>query len=133
VFPIRQEFVLNPELLRDVTPTANPPKRFPDPVDGNKALIAAMRDAQARGDAAGVDSYHGKGFRHFIAGEGPLGWEHIPVQDLYAPLLKHLAAPIKIRFGQMVSEDARVFEETCPGPGSAGLLTSATCSTSGPP
>ena len=111
VFPIRQEFELNPKLLRDVTPTANSPEHFPDTAEGNKALIAAMRVAQARGDAAAVDSYHGKGFRHFIAGEGPLGWEHIPIKDLYAPLVKHLASPIKIRFGHMVSEDGRVFEE----------------------
>jgi ketosteroid isomerase-like protein len=111
VYPIRQEFELQPRLLRDVTPTANSPKSFPDTVEGNKALVRAMRDAQAKGDAAAVDSYHGKGFRHFIAGEGPLGWEHIPVQDLYAPLVKHLASPIKVRFGEMVSESGRVFEE----------------------
>jgi ketosteroid isomerase-like protein len=111
VFPIRQEFELNPRLLRDVTPTANPPKHFPETVEGNKALVRAMRDAQAKNDVAAVDSYHGKGFRHFIAGEGPLGWEHIPIQDLYAPLVKHVAGPIKVRFGHMVAEDGRVFEE----------------------
>jgi ketosteroid isomerase-like protein len=111
VYPIRQEFELKPHLLRDVTPTADSRQQFPDTVEGNKALIRAMRDAQAKGDAAAVDSYHGKGFRHFIAGEGPLGWDHIPVQDLYAPLMKHLASPIKVRFGHMVSEGGRVFEE----------------------
>jgi ketosteroid isomerase-like protein len=110
-FPIRQEFELNPALLRDVTPTANQPNHFPDTVEGNKALIRAMHDAQAQGDAAATNSYYGKGFRHFIAGEGPLGWEHIPIQDLYAPLVKHLASPIKIRLGDMVSEGGRVFEE----------------------
>ena len=111
VYPIRQEFELKPRLLRDVTPTADSRQQFPDTVEGNKALVRAMRDAQAKGDAAAVDSYHGKGFRHFIAGEGPLGWDHIPVQDLYAPLVKHLASPIKVRFGHMVSEGGRVFEE----------------------
>jgi ketosteroid isomerase-like protein len=111
VFPIRQEFELKPGLLRDVTPTGNTPTRFPDTVEGNKALVRAMHDAQAKGDAAAVDSYHGKGFRHFIAGEGPLGWEHIPLKDLYAPLVKHLASPIKVRFGPLMSEDGRVFEE----------------------
>jgi uncharacterized protein len=111
VFPIRQAYELKPQLLRDVTPTANPPRRFPDTVDGNKALVQAMHDAEAKGDAAGVDRFYGKGFRHFIAGEGPLGWDHVPMQDLYAPLVKHLAGPIKIRFGPMVSEGGRVFEE----------------------
>jgi ketosteroid isomerase-like protein len=111
IFPIRQEFELKPQLLRDITPTANPPKIFPDTVEGNKALVRAMRDAQAKGDTAAVDSYHGKEYRHFIAGEGPFGWEHLPLQDLYAPLVKHLASPIRVRFGHMVCEDGRVFEE----------------------
>jgi uncharacterized protein len=111
VFPIRQEFELKPALLCDVTPAANPPIRYPDTVEGNKALVRVMHDAQAKGDAATMNRFYGKGFRHFIAGEGPLGWEHIPIQDLYAPLVKHLAGPIKVRFGHMVAEDGRVFEE----------------------
>jgi len=111
IFPIRQEFNLDPRLLRDVIPTANPPKRFPDTVEGNKAVVQAMREAQARGDAAAVAAYHGKGFRHFIAGEGPFGWEHLPVEDLYAPLVKHLASPLKVRFSPMVSEHGAVFEQ----------------------
>jgi uncharacterized protein len=111
VFPVRQEFNLPPSMLRDVRPTANPAQRFPDTLEGNKALVRAMRDAQAKGDAAAVDSFHGKGFRHFVAGEGPLGWEHVPFQDLYAPLVKHLAGPIKVRFSSMVAEGGSVFEE----------------------
>jgi ketosteroid isomerase-like protein len=111
VFPIREEFELNPRMLRDVTPTANPPTRFPDTIEGNKALVSAMRKAQAKGDAAAVASYHGHGFRHFIAGEGPLGWEHLPLQDLYAPLVTHLAGPIKVRLSNMVAEGSSVFEE----------------------
>jgi ketosteroid isomerase-like protein len=111
VFPVRQEYNLPTSMLRDVTPTANLAQRFPDTLEGNKALVRAMRDAQAKGDAAAVDSLHGKGFRHFVAGEGPLGWEHIPFKDLYAPLVKHLAGPIKVRFSKMVAEGGSVFEE----------------------
>ncbi|MDB5423800.1 MAG: hypothetical protein JWQ29_1216, partial [Phenylobacterium sp.] len=111
IFPIRQEFNLDPALLRDVIATANPPKRFPDTVEGNKAVVQAMRDAQAKGDMAAVAAYHGHGFRHFIAGEGPFGWEHLPIEDLYAPLVKHLASPLKVRFSPMVSEHGAVFEQ----------------------
>jgi ketosteroid isomerase-like protein len=111
VFQIRQEFNLPTSMLRDVTATANATQRFPDTLEGNKALVQAMRDAQAKGDAAAVDSYHGKGFRHFVAGEGPLGWEHVPFQDLYAPLVKHITGPLKVRFSPMVAEGGSVFEE----------------------
>ncbi len=111
VWPIRQEFNLDPRMLRDVIPPAKPPQRFPDTAEGNKAVVRAMRDAQAKGDAAAVASLHGQGFRHFMCGEGHLGWNHLPVQDLYAPLVKHLDSPIKIRFSPMVAEDGRVVEE----------------------
>jgi len=110
-FPVRQEFNLPPSMLRDVTPTASSTQHFPDTLAGNKALVQAMREAQSKGHAAAVDGLHGKGFRHFVAGEGPLGWEHLPFQDLYAPLVKHLAGPLKVRFGQMVAEGNSVFEE----------------------
>jgi uncharacterized protein len=110
-FPIRQEFNLPPTMLRDVTPTASARRRFPDTVAGNKALIRAMRDAQAKDDAAAVDSFHAKGFHHFVAGEGPLGWEHLPFQELYAPLVRHLKGPLKVRFSTMVAEGDSVFEE----------------------
>jgi ketosteroid isomerase-like protein len=109
-FPIRQEFNFPPSMLRDVTPTSSA-KRFPDTLEGNKALVQAMRDGQAKGDIAAVDSFHAKGFRHFVAGEGPLGWEHVPFQDLYEPLVKHLAGPLKVRFSTMVAEGGAVFEE----------------------
>jgi uncharacterized protein len=110
-FPVRQEFNLPPSMLRDVTPTANSTKRFPDTIEGHKAVVQAMRDAQSKGHAAAVDSLHAKGFRHFVAGEGPLGWEHVPFQDLYAPLVKHLKGAIKVRFSTMVAEGGSVFEE----------------------
>ena len=111
VFLIRHEFDLAPALLRDVVPAADSTARFPDTVEGNKALVSALHEAQGTGDIAAVNRFYGQGFRHFIAGEGPLGWEHIPLQELYAPLVKHLVGPIKIRFGDTVCEGGRVFEE----------------------
>ncbi|MDB5687431.1 MAG: hypothetical protein JWR77_2020, partial [Rhizorhabdus sp.] len=110
-FPIRQEFTLDPKMLRDVIATGDSPQRFPDTAEGNKAVVRAMRDAQAKGDIAAVNALHGKGYRLYIGGEGPLGWEHIPVEDIYAPLVKHLDGPIKIRFSELVAEGGRVFEE----------------------
>jgi hypothetical protein len=111
IYPIRQEYELKAELLQDVIPSTNFTQQFPDTIEGNKALVRSMRDAQARGDAAAVNGHYGQGFRHFMAGEGPLGWEHIPIRELYAPLLQHLASPIKVRFSPMVAEGGRVFEE----------------------
>ena len=111
VFPVRQEFDLPPKMLRDVTPRKRGGKHFPDTPEGNKALVQAMRSAQAKGDIAAVDGFHGEGFRHFIAGEGPLGWEHIPLQELYAPLVQHLKGPLKVRFSTLIAEGGSVFEE----------------------
>jgi ketosteroid isomerase-like protein len=111
VFTVRQEFNLAPKMLRDVTPHKRGGKPFPDTPEGNKALVQAMRNAQAKGDIAAVDGFHGEGFRHFIAGEGPLGWEHIPLQELYAPLVQHLKGPLKVRFSTLIAEGGSVFEE----------------------
>ncbi|MDB5687432.1 MAG: hypothetical protein JWR77_2021 [Rhizorhabdus sp.] len=111
VFPIRQEFNLDPKLLRDVIATGTSSPDIADTAASSKAVVRAMRDAQAKGDMAAVNAIHGKGYRLFIAGDGPLGWEHIPVEDLYAPLVKHLKGPIKVRFGPMVAEGGTVFEE----------------------
>lgn len=111
IFPVRMEYELDPRLLHDIIPSAKPPQQFPDTVEGNRALVQAMRNAQACGDAAGVAACHGHGYRHFIAGEGPFGWEHRPLEELYAPLVKHLASPLKVRLGPMVAENGAVFEE----------------------
>lgn len=111
VFPIRKEFALDPALLRDMTPTANAAEKFPDAPEGNKALVAAMRDAQAKGDPKAVASYLGHGYRHFIAGEGPFGWERLPLEELYAPLVEHLDGDITVRVSEMVAEGGSVFEE----------------------
>ncbi len=111
VFPVRQAFDLDPRMLQNIVPAAAAPSRFPDTVEGNKGVVKAMRDAQAKGDMAAVNALHAPGFRLYIGGEGPLGWEHIPIQDLYAPLIKHVRGPIKIRFSDMVAEGGMVFEE----------------------
>lgn len=111
VFPVRTEFALDPTLLRDVKPTANAPGKFPDGPEGNKALVAAMREAQAQGDAEKMASYFGQGYRHFIAGEGPFGWERLPLEELYAPLVQHLDGAITVRLSDMVAEGGSVFEE----------------------
>ncbi len=111
VFEITQQFDLDPRMLRDPKPASGSPGRFPSTVEGNKALIRALHDATAKGDAAAVARFYGKGFRHFIAGEGPLGWDHVPLKDLYAPLVAHLASPIHVRYGPMVAEGQSVFQE----------------------
>jgi ketosteroid isomerase-like protein len=110
-YPASRQFDLDPRLLRDPVPDASPAKAFPDTPEGHKALIEALHDAQAKGDIKAVDSFYAEGHRHFIAGEGPLGWSHLPVQDLYAPLAAHLAGPLQVRFGPMIAEGGAVFEE----------------------
>lgn len=111
VFPVRQQFELAPNMLSTVVPTANASTTYPDTVEGHKALITAMRNAQAAGNSAEVASYYGQGFTHFIAGEGPLGWNPLPTEVLYEPLIKHLAGPITVRLSDMVAENGAVFEE----------------------
>ncbi|MAT49742.1 MAG: hypothetical protein CMK32_00955 [Porticoccaceae bacterium] len=111
VFPVRREFNLNPAMLRDFEPTANPPRQYPESVAGNKAIVADLRDAQARADGAAVAGFLGHGYRHFIAGEGPLGWERLSLEELYAPLVAHLDGPITVRLSEMVAEGNSVFEE----------------------
>lgn len=112
VFPIENEFELNPVLLSDVTPTDGPAPITVSPgTEGNKALIRALRKAKAGGDPALVNRFYGKGFRHFISGEYPFGWDHIPLKDIYAPLVEHMASPLLVRYGPMVADDTRVFEQ----------------------
>lgn len=111
VFAIAHQFDLDPALLRDPVPTAGKAGDFPATGAGNKALVDALHKAQAKGDFAAVSGCYAEGFRHFIAGEGPLGWDHLPLQELYAPLVAHLAAPIQVRFSTPVAEGNAVFEE----------------------
>src|SRR3546814_6572240 len=58
-----------------------------------------------------VNSFYAKGFRHWIGGEQPFGWDHIPQKDIYAPLAKHMASPLTVWYGPMVADENRVFEQ----------------------
>jgi ketosteroid isomerase-like protein len=112
VFEITDEFNLDPKMLRDPVPSASaPPAKFTRGIEGNKALVKSLRKAKASGDQAAVNSFYGKGFHHFIAGERPFGWDHLPLADIYAPLAKHLKGPLKVMYGPMVADESRVFEQ----------------------
>ena len=112
VFDVVDEFDLDPRLLRDVEPSgAAAPSHAGAGVEGNKALVRALRHARAAGDINAVNELHAEGFRHFIAGERPFGWDHLPLQQIYAPLVEHLAGPLKLRYGPPIAEGDRVFEE----------------------
>jgi uncharacterized protein len=108
---ITAEFSLDPALLRDPVPTEGGPTAKGTGPEANRAFVRSLRQAQAVGDGDLVDAHYGPGFRHFLAGERPFGWDHLPLQELYAPLVAHLASPLTLRFGPMVAEGDRVFEE----------------------
>jgi ketosteroid isomerase-like protein len=111
VFPVRREFELAPAMLRDVQPSGAFNIRPQSDAAGNKKIVDDMRQAQAQGDWEKMCSYYADGFKHFIAGEGPFGWDHLPMEKLYEPLVKHLAGPIQLRLGKMIAENNSVFEE----------------------
>ncbi|KJS05991.1 MAG: hypothetical protein VR73_10890 [Gammaproteobacteria bacterium BRH_c0] len=112
VFDIVDEFELDPRMLCDVIPSASAPAMQGQPgAEGNKALVRALRRARAAGDLALVNSFYAKGFRHFISGEWPFGWDHLPIEEIYAPLVKHLASPLTVRYGPMIADETRVFEQ----------------------
>src|SRR3546814_11364966 len=78
-------FDLNPAMLADIVPSASaPPVRIEGDAEGNKALIRALRQARADGDPAVVGSFYSEDFRHFMAGERPFGWDHLPLEEIYA-------------------------------------------------
>jgi ketosteroid isomerase-like protein len=111
VFDITAEFELDPGLLVDPVPASGPPYVVPPTAEGAKQLIRRLHDAQARGDQTEAWRAYAPGFRHFLAGERPFGWDHLPLEQIYAPLVSHLASPITVRFGPLVAEGGRVFEE----------------------
>jgi hypothetical protein len=80
-------------------------------IEGNKALVRALRHARAAGDPAVVNTFFAKGYRHFLGGERPFGWDHIPLAEIYAPLVKHMASPLTLRYGPMIADGDRVFEQ----------------------
>ena len=101
VFEVTDKFDLDPRLLADVVPSDSPPPVHVQPgIAGNKALVQALRRARAAGDPAVVNTFYAKGFRHFIGGERPFGWDHLPLAEIYAPLVKHMATPLTVYYGR---------------------------------
>src|SRR5690606_30652917 len=112
VFEVVDEFQLDPRLLCDVVPVAGPaPTKLAAGPDGHRELIQALRRAKAAGDQALIHRFYSKGFRHFIGGEYPFGWDHLPLEEIYAPLVKHIASPLRVRYGPIYVDGNRVMEE----------------------
>jgi ketosteroid isomerase-like protein len=112
VFDVVDQFDLDPRLLTDIVPSASAPAVKVNPgIEGNKAVVRGLRKALATGDLTAVNSFYAKGFRHFISGEKPFGWDHLPLQEIYAPLVKHLASPLTLRYGPILADETRVFEQ----------------------
>jgi ketosteroid isomerase-like protein len=111
-FEVDAEFELDPRLLSDLVPSAAaPPVPLAPGIEGNKALVRGLRQARAAGDPAVVGSFFAEGFRHFFAGERPFGWDHLPIEEIYAPLVEHLASPITVRYGPPIADGDVVVEE----------------------
>jgi ketosteroid isomerase-like protein len=113
VFEVIDRFDLNPRMLVDPIPSGTaPPVKAQPGIEGNKTLIRGLNRALASGNQAMVNSFYGKGFRWWIGGEdGAFGWNHLPRKALYAPLVQHLASPLTLRFGPMVADETRVFQQ----------------------
>ena len=80
-------------------------------VEGNKALVRGLRHAKAAGDPTVVGTFFAEGFRQFSAGERPFGWDHLPYEEIYAPLVEHLASPLYVRYGPLTADGDVVVEE----------------------
>jgi len=111
-FEIAEHFDVDPAMLRDPVPTEGPALAGDDdPIEGNRALVLGRRQALASGDQAAVDRFYGQGFRHFIAGEAPVGgWDHLPLKDIYAPLVEHLDGPLTYYYTPVFADETRAFE-----------------------
>jgi uncharacterized protein len=110
-FEVVDEFALDPRMLADVKPASAASGQGAAGAMSNKEVVRALRRARARGDVAAVNRLHAKGFRHFMAGERPFGWDHLPLEEIYAPLVAHLATPIQVRYGPLVADGDVVVEE----------------------
>jgi hypothetical protein len=108
---IVREFDLDPHLLRDLAPNPISRPSGNSSVEANKALIGAFHDAQADGNEEAVASFFAKGHRRFLAGERPFGWDHLPLESIYRPLVEHIASPLRLKFGPMIAEGDWVVEE----------------------
>jgi ketosteroid isomerase-like protein len=74
-------------------------------------VVEAWHDARTAGDAGALAALHAEGFEHFLAGERPFGWNHLPIEEIYRPLVEHLASPLNLRFGPIVADGQRAFQE----------------------
>jgi ketosteroid isomerase-like protein len=111
-FEIVEQFDLDPRMLCDAVASASaPPVDIEPGVAGNRAVLRGLRRALALGDQAAVNSFYGPGYRHFIAGDRPFGWDHLPLEEIYAPLVEHLASPLTLRFGPVLADETRAFEQ----------------------
>jgi ketosteroid isomerase-like protein len=110
-FEIVDQFDVDPAMLRDPVPSDAPaPVGGEGGVEGNRALVLGLRRAVASGDPAAVDRFYGRGFRYYVAGEHPFGWDHLPLREIYAPLVEHLASPLTLRYGAVFADETRAFE-----------------------
>ncbi|MCU1346692.1 MAG: hypothetical protein JWL70_2958, partial [Acidimicrobiia bacterium] len=111
-FEIVEQFDLDPAMLRDPVPSDGlPPVAVEPGAAGNRALNLGLRRALAAGGQAAVNTFYGRGHRQFIAVDRPLGWNHRPVQEIYAPLVEHLASPLTLRYGTVVADGSRAGEQ----------------------
>jgi hypothetical protein len=112
VFEVTDQFDLDPRTLRDVVPSrAASPVTAEAGIEANKTLVRGLHRALAGGDPEVIGSFYAEGFLHFMAGERPFGWDHLPIEEIYAPLVEHLVSPLTVRFGPMVADGDVVVEE----------------------
>lgn len=112
VFPIDEVFTVDPAMLIDPTPSDDaPPLGKKLDKEGHKSLIRQLRRARASGSQQAVNQFYAPGFRHFIAGHPPFGWDHLPLGEIYAPLVKHIDGPLQLRFAEPLVEGNRIVEE----------------------
>ena len=112
VFAINEEHVVDPRMLRDPTPGDHPaPLGNELEKEDLKKLVRLLRHARASGNQERVNAFYAQGFRHFIAGHPPFGWDHLPLGEIYAPLVEHIDGPLQMRFSEPLVEGNRVVEE----------------------
>lgn len=109
---ITREYALEPALLCDIVATGGPASAdVVGTASSTRAVVDALHDAMAAGDPGAVAALHADGYRRYLAGERPFGWDHLPVEDIYRPLVEHLVGRLTLRFGPMVADGLRAFQE----------------------
>lgn len=102
-------FDLDPRMLADPRPSGRPSDAAGR--EANLALIDRLHEALTQGDPDAVGACFAPDFRHFIAGDAPFGWNHSPLEQIYAPLVARLASPIRVRVGPPIGDAAHVIAE----------------------